>query len=300
MQIWSYRISWVHRPAWMPAHQVNYCHWHRICHLVRVKWGRKVVFPRQPPQAIFWIPSISRVNINLTVESASNWITVHFVHLLSFQSRQRIWIWAPMKRTPAVCRVCRRFSHRKTSMSRWTWQTQTKVYVLEFTSAQNNWKSIFLFFYLQKESASSYYTCHSSVGNRTSSCDCSRQMNSSLTYRDMVRNRNCNCARDKENTSQTGFDSEKIRNMVLDSLFVGISLCCSSDAFDVIVRFGFYRDFRWNTSRKRKIRVCRVVKAIPAQTRTANCRPSKRRRIYRTIISKMITAVRVRIYRRGT
>lgn len=46
----------------------------------------------------------------------------------------------------------------------------------------------------QKESTSSYYTCNSSVGNRTSSrCDCS-QLNANLSLRNLNKERNCdNC-----------------------------------------------------------------------------------------------------------
>lgn len=66
-------------------------------------------------------------------------------------------------------------------------------------------------YFQRTSSSSSYYTCQSSIGNRTSSCDCSRQL--SASYR--VRNRSCPCNRDKENTQQLEFESDKMRNMVL-------------------------------------------------------------------------------------
>lgn len=49
----------------------------------------------------------------------------------------------------------------------------------------------------QKDSTSSYYTCNSSVGNRTSSCECSRHM-SNISFKNLMGNKKCCLCKVKE------------------------------------------------------------------------------------------------------
>ncbi|XP_055323463.1 serine/threonine-protein kinase greatwall isoform X2 [Sitodiplosis mosellana] len=62
-----------------------------------------------------------------------------------------------------------------------------------------------------KDSASSYYTCNSSIGSRTvSRCDCS-QLSANVSFRNMMKERKCDTCKNKENNDSLRYPIAKMR-----------------------------------------------------------------------------------------